>query len=178
MLDKFICSLGQVFQNMYNVETIMVDSNESIKDTATFKNYFGSDYKAAMNKLIEIEKAPEDKIYIYIVFGVEAFIRAFDSDTARKLKGLFTNARNHKNVRIIFADSITKIKMYEYEDFYRNCVQPIYAVWVGSGITDQFTIKSSTYTKETRSQIPNDFGYNVDRGNAIQIKLIDFYTED
>ena len=68
--------------------------------------------------------------------------------------------------------------MFEYEDFYRACVQPIYAIWVGSGITDQFTIKSSTYNKETRSQIPGDFGYNVDRGNASQIKMLDFYTED
>ena len=178
MLDKFICSLGQVFQNMYNVETIMVDANESIKDTGTFKNYFSTNYQEAMNKLVEIEAAPEDKTYVYIVFGVEAFIRGFDADTARKLKALFTATRNHKNVRIVFADSITKIKMFEYEDFFRNCVQPIYAIWVGSGITDQFTIKSSTYNKETRAQIPNDFGYNVDRGNASQIKLLDFYTED
>ena len=68
--------------------------------------------------------------------------------------------------------------MYEYEEFYRNCVQPINAIWIGSGITDQYTIKSSTYNKETRSQIPSDFGYNVDRGVARQIKVLDFYTRD
>ena len=63
-------------------------------------------------------------------------------------------------------------------DFYRENVQPIYAVWIGSGITEQFTIKCSTYNKETRSQIPNDFGYNVDRGNSVLIKLLDFYSKD
>ena len=60
---------------------------------------------------------------------------------------------------------------FEYDEFYRENVQPINAIWIGSGITEQFTIKSSTYTKETRSQIPNDFGYNIDRGNAIYVKF-------
>ena len=66
----------------------------------------------------------------------------------------------------------------EYEDFYRDNVQPINAIWIGSGITEQFTIKSSTYNKETRAQIPNDFGYNVTRGVSTQIKLLDFYTKN
>ena len=113
-----------------------------------------------------------------MIFGVETFVNSFEGESLRKLKTAFSNVKNFKNVRIIFADAVTKIKMFEYEDFYRNCVQSIYAIWVGSGITDQFTIKSSTYNKVTRSQIPNDFGYNVDRGNAIQIKLLEFYTEE
>ena len=178
MLDKFIESLGQVFQNTFNVELIMVDANDSIKDKNRFKNYYSDNLDEAVSKLEEITNNDSSKSYIYMIFGVEAFISAFDADNQRKIKSLFSNIKNHKNVRIIFADSISKIKMYEYEDFFRNCVQPINAVWVGSGITDQFTVKCSTYNKETRSQIPNDFGYNVDRGNATQIKLLDFYTEE
>ena len=156
----------------------MIDSNESIKDTVTFSNYYGSNYKDAMDRIEKSLTATDGKTYVFIIFGVESFIRGFDNDTSRKLKTLFTSSRNNKNVRIIFADSITKIKMFEYEDFYRNCVQPINAVWIGSGITDQFTIKSSTYNKQTRSQIPIDFGYNIDRGNARFIKVLDFYTKD
>lgn len=52
------------------------------------------------------------------------------------------------------------------------------AIWIGSGITDQFTIKSSTYNKETRAQIPFDFGYIIDRGVARRIKVLDFYSKD
>ena len=68
--------------------------------------------------------------------------------------------------------------LYQYDEFYRENVQPINAIWIGSGITEQFTIKSSTYTKETRSQIESDFGYNVDKGTATLIKLLDFYSEN
>ena len=45
-------------------------------------------------------------------------------------------------------------------------------------IVDQFTIKCSTFNKETRAQIPNDFGYIVERGNATLVKLLDFYSEE
>ena len=82
------------------------------------------------------------------------------------------------NIRIIIADASSKIKTLEYDEYYRNCVNPSYAIWVGSGIVDQFTIKCSTFNKETRAQIPNDFGYMVERGNATLVKLLDFHSEE
>ena len=120
----------------------------------------------------------DGKVNTFLIYGVEAFFQAFDQDTLRKVKTFLSNTKNHKTIRVILADGVTKIKAIEYEDFYRNCVQAMYAVWIGSGITDQFTIKSSTYNKVTRSQIENDFGYNVDRGQAILIKTLDFYSEE
>ena len=178
MMDKFIPSLGQVFQNMNNVEFFMIDGNESIKDSATFTNYYSSNFIEVYNKLEELSTTDVNKNYVFMIYGVEGFMNSFDSETQRKLKSLLSNMKNKKNIRIVLADAVSKLKTLEYEDFYRNCAQPIYAVWIGSGITDQYTIKSSTYTRETRGQIPQDFGYNVDRGNASLIKLLDFYTED
>ncbi len=178
MLDKFIPSLGQVFQNMYNVELFMIDGNEVIKDSATFKNYYNSNYNEVYAKLEELSNTDLNKNYVFLILGIEGFMNSFDLETQRKIKTLFSNLKNKKNIRVILADAVSKLKAFEYEDFYRNCVQPIYAIWLGSGITDQYTIKSSTYTRETRGQIPTDFGYNVDRGNATLIKLLDFYTQE
>ena len=115
---------------------------------------------------------------MFVIHGVEEFINALGTDLGREFKNFLTTVKGNKNIKFIFSDAVTKIKLYEYEDFFRTCIQPINAIWGGSGITDQYTIKSSTYTRETRAAIPNDFGYNVDRGNATLIKLLDFYTED
>ena len=86
--------------------------------------------------------------------------------------------KNNPQIKVIIVDAVSKIKIYEYDEFYRNNVQPNNAIWIGSGLTEQFTIKSSTYNKETRSQIENNFGYNIDRGIAKLIKVIDFYTKE
>ena len=178
LLEKFVPSLGQVFQNIYNVELFMIDTLEAIKDSAKFKNYYNSNYQEVYDKLEEVSNNDSNKQYVFFIFGIEGFMSSFDSDTQRKLKTLFSNLKNKKNIRIVIADSVSKLKVFEYEDFYRNCVQPTTAIWLGSGITDQYTLKCSTYTRETRSQIPNDFGYNLERGNATLIKLLDFYTEE
>ena len=84
-----------------------------------------------------------------------------------------TNRKYSKQYIFILRYILSYICRYIYIN-----IQPIYGIWIGSGITEQYTIKSSTYTKETRSQIESDFGYNVDRGNAYLIKLLDFYTKD
>ena len=178
MIEKFICSLGQVFQNTFNVELFMVDANDSVRDSAIYKNYYNENFNEVYNILNKLSTTDLNKNYVFIICGIEEFLSAFDQDTQRKIKTLFSNIKNKKNIRIVMADSVSKLKMFEYEDFFRNCVQAINAIWIGSGITDQYTIKCSTYNRETRSQIPVDFGYNVDKGNANLIKLLDFYTKD
>ena len=177
-LSNFVRSLSQVFENMNNTELIMVDTNENVEDTVTFNNYYNSNYEEVFKKLEEVSSTDGNTNYVFMIYGIKSFIDSFDQEEARKLKTTFSNLKNSKNVRVVFADSVSNIKSYEYDDFFKNCVQPANGIWLGSGITDQYTIKCSTYNKQTRSEIPNDFGYLVDKGSAIFVKLLDFYTED
>ncbi len=177
VLDRFIPSLAKVIQNMYNVDLYFADPGETVKDIASFNHYYSTNANEII-PLIENMKADATKTSVILVLGIEAFMNLFPKEDLKSIKDTLADLKNVPNVRMIIADAVPKIKMYEFEEFYRNCVQPINAIWVGSGITDQFTIKSSTYNKQTRSQIPVDFGYNVDRGNARFIKVLDFYTRE
>ena len=179
MLDKFISSLALVLQNILSIDLYIVDKSESMKDSAKFKNYFSQNSVEAFEKMKEVSEIENiDRTSVFVIYGVEEFVNSLSGGLDREFKQFLVKIKANKNIRIIFCDAVNKIKLYEYEDFYRNSVQPINAIWVGSGITDQFTIKSSTYTKETRAAIPGDFGYNVDRGISTYIKLLDFYTEE
>ena len=178
LINKFIMSLGQVFQNINNVELYMFNTNEDINTPELLKNNTTKDYKALLNKLDEISNNNNNKMNIFIINGIDNYKNDLTLEEQKKMKNLLLDIGKKENIRIVLADSISKIKSIEYEDYYRENVQPINAIWIGSGITDQFTIKSSTYNKETRSQIPNDFGYNVKQGNATLIKLLDFYSKD
>ena len=177
IIDKFISSLGEVIQMIKNVELYMVDANEIIVEPKKFKNYFSTNAKDVLSTLEAISN-DTNKVNVIIIDGFETLKNGLDTQGFNKLKGLLASVKTNNNMRIILADAVTKIKSLEYEDFYRDNVQPINAIWIGSGITEQFTIKSSTYNKETRAQIPNDFGYNINRGVSTQIKLLDFYTKD
>ena len=177
-LEKFIPSLGQVFQKINNIELYMIDSNENLKDPKTFQNYYGTNCNDALNKLEEITKTNNNKINIFIIFGLDTFKNSLSMENQIKLKKILQQIKTTPHIRVIIADAVSKIKTFEYDDFYRENVQPINGIWIGSGITEQFTIKSSTYTRETRAQIESDFGYNVNRGIATLVKLLDFYTKE
>ena len=177
ILDKFVSSLGEVIQLIKNVELFMVDANEIVIEPSKFKNYYSTNAKEILNKLEEISNN-NSKINVVVINGFETLKNGLNTTEFNKLKGILASVKTNNNLRVILVDAVTKIKSLEYEDFYRDNVQPINAIWIGSGLTEQFTIKSSTYNKETRAQIPNDFGYNVNRGVSIQIKALDFYTKD
>ena len=176
--DKFIPSLAQVLQKITNLELHMIDANESIKDTKTFKNYYSINYNETLDKLEQISDNNNGKMNVFIIFGFDTFKNGLSSDRQIKLKNILKQIKNKPHIRIAIAESATKMKMYEYEDFFRENVQQIYGIWIGSGLTEQFTLKTTTYNKETRAQIESNFGYNVDRGIATQIKLLDFYSKD
>ena len=177
-IDNFIFSLAEVISKVDNTQMYFVDANQTLSNPSKFEHVFTEDFRNVYNTILDLIEGHSNKTNVFIINGVDAFISSFTDEQKRKLKSLFSNLKNIKNIRIIFAESVMKLKELEYEDFFRNTVQPMNAIWIASGITDQYTIKCSTYNKETRAQLPNDFGYKVDRGNAIQIKVLDFYGED
>ena len=155
-IDKFISSLGQIIQKINNTELYMIDPNEAVNNPNTFKNYFSTNYKDIISKLEEITNNNNGKMNLFIINGLDALQNNLSLEDQNKLKKILLDIKQKQHIKIIISDSVSKIKNFEYDDFYRENVQPIYGIWIGSGITEQYTIKSSTYTKETRSQIEND----------------------
>ena len=178
MLDKFIPSLGRVISTIPNTELHLIDPSNSIQDGNNFKNYYTNNYDEVLNVLGNSIKSNNSITQVFIFYGLDEYKNHLSISNQNKMFDLFNKIKANSNIKIIIADSISKLKLLEYESFYRDNVQPIYGIWIGSGITEQYTIKCSTYNKETRSQIENDFGYNINRGTATLVKLIDFYSKD
>ena len=177
-LDEFVSSLGQVIQKINNTELYIIDPNETIKEPNTFKNYYSTNYQEIITKLNEINNNNNGKTNIFLINGLDMLRNNLSIDDQNTLNDILLGLKQKQHIKVIISDSISKIKNFEYDEFYRENIQPIYGIWIGSGITEQYTLKSSTYTKETRSQIENDFGYNINRGTATLIKLLDFYSKD
>ena len=177
-LDSFVLSLSNVIEKINNTDVYMFDYNENVQSIQKLSNYYGSNYLDFVNKFEEIVNNNNGKNSVFVFLGLDFLKNSSYPEEQKKIKNLLLNIKNKNNIKVIIADDVSKIKAFEYEDFYRENIQAINAIWIGSGITEQFTIKSSTYNRETRSQIPSDFGYNVNRGNATLIKLLDFYSND
>ena len=178
LLDNFLASLAIVFQKMPNVDTYVFDANEGISDHTLITNYYNNNYSDMLTKMEVVYATPSEKTSIFIISGLDTIKNGLSDEEQKKLMNVLLSTSTKPNIRIVLSGAISKIKGFEYEEFYRKNVEPINGIWIGSGITDQFTIKSSTYNKETRSPLPNEFGYNVNRGTATLIKVLDFYIKD
>ena len=66
-----------------------------------------------------------------------------------------------------------KIKSIEYEMWYKSAVSNNYGIWIGNGITEQFTMKLSKTPKYLYNDIPENFGYIIKLGIPSLVKLLE-----
>ena len=52
------------------------------------------------------------------------------------------------------------------------------AIWVGNGISDQYTLKINKITNAMYSELPADFGYVITKGKPSVVKLVTSNTSE
>ena len=107
-----------------------------------------------------------------IIIGIDSFKNRLNDENKNKLNDLFTNGKELGLVNFIIIDSIDKIKKFEFETWFKNCVNLNYGIWIGNGINDQFTMKVNQKTPEMRSQVSDDFCFVINKGKAEFVKYI------
>ena len=158
----------------------MIDSYDNITDTSKYKNYISATKEDGIRLLDTLENAlkSESETSVFMFYGMDYIKNVLKDELSNRFKDLMLKFKETKNVRMIFIDDSSKLKQYEYEDYYRDNVKQTYGIWLSTGLSDQYVIKSTTYNKLTRSELPNDFGFKVEKGIAVLIKLLDFYSQD
>ena len=73
----------------------------------------------------------------------------------------------------LLINTIDKIKKIEFEPWYKSEVNNNFGIYLGNGISEQFTLKLSKTPKYLYDELQDNFGYVIKRGVPIQIKLIE-----
>ena len=83
-----------------------------------------------------------------------------------------------RKVSIVIFDTIDNIKQFEYESWYKTVVPSNHGIWIGDGISDQYTIKLSKNPRYLKEDIGNKFGYSIKKGNPLLIKVLSNSTSE
>ncbi|ETI69497.1 type VII secretion protein EssC [Neobacillus vireti] len=105
---------------------------------------------------------------------IDSFIEmnlALSADGKDKLK-VFLEKGSSLAVHLIIGDQADRINSISYESWFKNQVSQSDGIWVGSGITDQYVLKTNKTTSEMYQEIPNDFGYVIKKGKPVLVKLL------
>ena len=65
-----------------------------------------------------------------------------------------------------------------YSNAYKIILDNAPRLYIGKGIGEQNILKPSSYSKELDMPINNNYGFFVQDGDYILLKLIDYYTKD
>lgn len=108
-----------------------------------------------------------------IIIGINSFKNKLSSENQSKFNDIFTTASELGVLDFIFIDSLDKIKIFEYESWYKSNINQNEGIWLGNGINDQFSINITQKTKESKEDLPYNFCFVVKRGKPILVKFIE-----
>ena len=110
--------------------------------------------------------------YICVIAGIEKFKLLLGNEFATLFNNLFEKIKAMPKVHLILLDSIDGIKKMEFDSWYKAIISTSRAIWIGDGIANQFTIKSTLPARQLMAKIDNDFGYYIDGSTTVLLKVI------
>lgn len=108
-----------------------------------------------------------------VICGIDKLSAKLSLDNKKLLGKMFECGKELGKYCFVLVDSVDKFKKIEYDDWYRNTVNNNRGIWVGDGIANQFAIKLTKTTKELYEEVGNRFGYIIERGIPVLIKLLE-----
>ncbi len=108
----------------------------------------------------------------YIIFGISNFLNRIDDENKERVGAALSSSKEYNVDNFIIVDSSEKLKGFAYEDWYKNSVDDSQGIWLGNGVSDQYSIKLLSTPRELREEIPEGFGYVIKNGKAVLVKLV------
>ena len=166
-INSFIDELIFLKKNIMIIDSIGLMPELSSKT----KNYFTSELEDKVKKIIAFAQTHNTQENVLIINSISKLINKLGDATL--VEELFKKFRDAGNAYIVIFDENSKIKDYNYEDWFKN-IDISEGVYIGPGIEDQSIFKINNYSRELSEKQPNNYGYYISEGIYSTIKLIEF----
>ena len=188
-MNYFIKPFINQFSDIKNTTVLVMDSQDIIKDTDKKENiyYYKRDFNNLINSLhdtvvkqkaaLEQNNFNKDifaniKPVICIVVGLDSLLMKVSADVKLKFNTLVEADSLTQTIKFIFIDTIDIFKKLEYDSWYKAIVKNNQGIWIGNGISEQYTLKVSKITRELQQELEPGFGYIVKRGVPVLTKFL------
>lgn len=146
--DQFAAAVEELFQ-------------EAVKRNNT--------YKGALKKKLPLPSWPER---YYVITGLQSILDSLSPEGRDQLVTLIEKSEPEYGIRFLLGDSAKNLGGMSASPWYKKHITGVDGVWVGDGISDQYTLKIGKMTSGLYAELPPHFGYVVKRGKPALVKLI------
>ena len=188
-MNYFIQPFINQFKEIKNSTVLVFDALDLIKDYEKADNIFY--YKNDFNKVIDsLNQTAEKQKQVYInnnynkeifnsvkpvvciILGIDSLLLKLSPDAKNKYNMLVETANMIQTIKFIFFDTIDIFKKIEYDNWYKGIAKNNQGIWLGNGISEQYTLKISKITRELQQELEVGFGYVVKRGVPVLTKFL------
>ena len=115
---------------------------------------------------------PEYDPCLVVIDSFSALKNSLEDQQKQKLELLMEKNEMNYAVYFIVGSGVTGLKEFAYDKWYKKHTSGSDGIWVGNGISDQYQLKIGKISSDMRQEIGNDFGFAVNKGTAIKMKLL------
>lgn len=176
MISKNIEKASQYIFHLFNLISKLENVNVAILDMEGFLYPKKDELHERFQKMIT--KITEDKTRqnIVAIIGVDKFVTEYEK-SGNKFLSTLKLLEESGNCSLLILENDSKIKNYEFSDWYKSYLEKENGIWIGNGIDNQYAI-----TLIDRSNLQNkcgfNFGYVIKQGIPYLIKLLEMDGED
>jgi DNA segregation ATPase FtsK/SpoIIIE, S-DNA-T family len=109
---------------------------------------------------------------VCILVGFKALNERLTEDGKDKLRTMLEKGLSIYRFHFLLCDTGANMSSLSYEEWFKRHNPSSDGLWVGDGITDQYTLKIRRITSELYTDVEDGFGYVVKKGKAQLVKLI------
>ncbi len=174
---NFVLGLSQMLLRISNTKCIILDADE-ILGNAIPKNiiYDEGSCKTGIDRLMsEIssnQPVGSSGLTICIIIGINSLLSRFDISKKTEFTNNIANSIRAEKLKVIIVDTIDNIKGIGYDAWYKNNTDLAEGIWIGNGISNQFTLKVTASSRVLRQELEPNFGYVIEKGKVHVIKLL------
>ena len=171
---QFINGLVTNLLTINNSECLVIDPNSMMNINTNEKVKYGSDnYLELIDEFKKFhEEHNEEKNLFVILIGINSLLGKLDVTEKTDFTNLISEAKKDGNIKIIVVDTIETIKNINFEPWFKGNTDLAEGIWLGNGISNQFTLKVTTNSRILRAEVEPGFGYVIKKGKAALTKLM------
>lgn len=188
-MSDFVTGLISESKYKTSYQTMVVDANDMDISEETKKGiiYEENDYNRFFEQIYKYESDCYDlylknnfnantlqnqKRILLIINGIDNFKNKLNDENKNKFNDFFSKSKDLGIISFVIIDSIDKIKKFEYDTWFKENYNNTEGIWIGNGLNDQFTMKVSVRTDDSKQNITDDFCFVLKRGKPILVKYI------
>ncbi len=187
--DGFVSTLSTVLSSLSDLDTTIIDAANLTDNVSSSAKYLSSkkEVSAAVEELFDIvlerhntikeaqesdSEYPEYPTLVYVISSLKDLQEQLTEEQAEKLSLILEKGSVKLNIYILIAETSKNVSSFNFEKWYVGNVSQSDGVWVGSGVADQYYIKLNKTTSDMNEEMSTAFGYSINSGKAVKIKLI------